>query len=105
MRSVKKLAITTFQGTTLIFSEDEIDIFTERISPGCTVDFGRMLFISSPTDSTAFSLSTRVGAAGRDALGEKAGDHHLSGDNPDLLGRRNRYRCHLIGCLTPRPVR
>jgi hypothetical protein len=25
MRSVKKLAITTFQGTTLIFSEDEID--------------------------------------------------------------------------------
>lgn len=26
MRSVKKLAITTFQGTTLIFSEDEIDI-------------------------------------------------------------------------------
>ncbi len=31
---------------------------------------------------------------GRDALGEKAGDHHLSGDNPDLFGRRNRYRCH-----------
>jgi hypothetical protein len=26
MRSVKKLAITTFQGTTLIFSEDEIDV-------------------------------------------------------------------------------
>ncbi|WP_436856644.1 cold-shock protein [Citrobacter tructae] len=26
MRSVKKLAITTFQGTTSIFSEDEIDI-------------------------------------------------------------------------------
>ena len=26
MRSVKKLAITTFQGSTLIFSEDEIDI-------------------------------------------------------------------------------
>ncbi len=26
MRSLKKLAITTFQGTTLIFSEDEIDI-------------------------------------------------------------------------------
>ncbi|MBN3265789.1 cold-shock protein [Pectobacterium brasiliense] len=26
MRSIKKLAITTFQGTTLIFSEDEIDI-------------------------------------------------------------------------------
>ncbi|KIS42210.1 cold-shock protein [Kosakonia radicincitans] len=26
MRSVKKLAITTFQGTTAIFSEDEIDI-------------------------------------------------------------------------------
>jgi len=26
MRSVKKLAITTVQGTTLIFSEDEIDI-------------------------------------------------------------------------------
>lgn len=26
MRSVKKLAITTFQGTALIFSEDEIDI-------------------------------------------------------------------------------
>ncbi|MEI2266460.1 cold-shock protein [Erwinia sp. CGal63] len=26
MRSVKKLAITTFQGATLIFSEDEIDI-------------------------------------------------------------------------------
>ncbi|MEJ5177471.1 cold-shock protein [Erwinia sp. MYb416] len=26
MRTVKKLAITTFQGTTLIFSEDEIDI-------------------------------------------------------------------------------
>jgi cold shock CspA family protein len=26
MRSVKKLAITTFQGTTLIFTEDEIDI-------------------------------------------------------------------------------
>ncbi|MGF7443621.1 cold-shock protein [Klebsiella michiganensis] len=26
MRSVKKLAITTFKGTTLIFSEDEIDI-------------------------------------------------------------------------------
>ncbi|CAK6489598.1 hypothetical protein PANNVG_00622 [Pantoea sp. Nvir] len=26
MRVVKKLAITTFQGTTLIFSEDEIDI-------------------------------------------------------------------------------
>ncbi len=25
---------------------------------------------------------------------KKAGDHHLSGDNPDLLGRRNRYRCH-----------
>ncbi|VTO15951.1 cold-shock protein [Klebsiella pneumoniae] len=34
------------------------------------------------------------GAAGRDALGEKAGDYHLSGDNPDLFGRRNRYRCH-----------
>lgn len=28
MRSVKKLAITTFQGTTSIFSEDEIDIDT-----------------------------------------------------------------------------
>ena len=28
MRSLKKLAITTFQGTTLIFSEDEIDIDT-----------------------------------------------------------------------------
>ena len=28
------------------------------------------------------------------SLGEKAGDHHLSGDNPDLFGRRNRYRCH-----------
>ncbi|WP_421550364.1 cold-shock protein [Kluyvera intermedia] len=28
MRSLKKLAITTFQGTTLIFSEDEIDIET-----------------------------------------------------------------------------
>jgi len=26
MRSLKKLAVTTFQGTTLIFSEDEIDI-------------------------------------------------------------------------------
>lgn len=26
MRSVKNLAITTFQGTTLIFSEDEIDV-------------------------------------------------------------------------------
>lgn len=26
MRSVKKLAITTFQGTTLIFSQDEIDV-------------------------------------------------------------------------------
>lgn len=26
MRSLKKLAITTFQGTTLIFSQDEIDI-------------------------------------------------------------------------------
>ncbi|MHB2214968.1 cold-shock protein [Raoultella ornithinolytica] len=26
MRSLKKLALTTFQGTTLIFSEDEIDI-------------------------------------------------------------------------------
>ena len=26
MRSLKKLAITTFQGTTLIFSDDEIDI-------------------------------------------------------------------------------
>lgn len=26
MRTVKKLAITTFQGTTLIFSEDEIDV-------------------------------------------------------------------------------
>ncbi len=26
MRSLKKLAITTFQGTTLIFSEDEVDI-------------------------------------------------------------------------------
>ncbi|MFZ2610833.1 MAG: cold shock domain-containing protein [Raoultella planticola] len=26
MRSLKKLAITTFQGTTLIFTEDEIDI-------------------------------------------------------------------------------
>lgn len=26
MRSLKKLAITTFQGSTLIFSEDEIDI-------------------------------------------------------------------------------
>ncbi|MEQ9891239.1 cold-shock protein [Pectobacterium aroidearum] len=26
MRSIKKLAITTFQGTALIFSEDEIDI-------------------------------------------------------------------------------
>jgi len=26
MRSLKKLAITTFQGTTLIFSEEEIDI-------------------------------------------------------------------------------
>ncbi|HAT1610158.1 TPA: cold shock domain-containing protein [Raoultella planticola] len=26
MRALKKLAITTFQGTTLIFSEDEIDI-------------------------------------------------------------------------------
>ena len=26
MRSLQKLAITTFQGTTLIFSEDEIDI-------------------------------------------------------------------------------
>ncbi|WP_034915753.1 MULTISPECIES: cold shock domain-containing protein [Erwinia] len=26
VRSLKKLAITTFQGTTLIFSEDEIDI-------------------------------------------------------------------------------
>ncbi|HBC7342600.1 TPA: cold shock domain-containing protein [Citrobacter koseri] len=26
MRSLRKLAITTFQGTTLIFSEDEIDI-------------------------------------------------------------------------------
>lgn len=28
MRTLKKLAITTFQGTTLIFSEDEIDIET-----------------------------------------------------------------------------
>ncbi|MGB9096776.1 cold shock domain-containing protein [Erwinia sp.] len=28
MRQVKKLAITTFQGTTLIFSEDEIDVDT-----------------------------------------------------------------------------
>ncbi|RWR03442.1 cold-shock protein [[Pantoea] beijingensis] len=28
MRPLKKLAITTFQGTTLIFSEDEIDIDT-----------------------------------------------------------------------------
>ena len=28
MRSLKKLAITTFQGTTLIFSEDEIDVDT-----------------------------------------------------------------------------
>lgn len=28
MRSIKKLAITTFQGTTLIFSEDEIDVDT-----------------------------------------------------------------------------
>ena len=28
MRSLKKLAITTFHGTTLIFSEDEIDIET-----------------------------------------------------------------------------
>lgn len=28
MRSLKKLAITTFQGTTLIFTEDEIDIDT-----------------------------------------------------------------------------
>jgi hypothetical protein len=26
MRSLKKLAITTFQGSTLIFTEDEIDI-------------------------------------------------------------------------------
>jgi len=26
MRTVKKLAITTFQGKTLIFSEDEIDV-------------------------------------------------------------------------------
>ena len=26
MRSLKKLAVTTFQGTTLTFSEDEIDI-------------------------------------------------------------------------------
>ncbi len=26
MRSLKKLAITTFQGTTLIFTEDEIDV-------------------------------------------------------------------------------
>ena len=26
MRTLKKLAITTFRGTTLIFSEDEIDI-------------------------------------------------------------------------------
>lgn len=26
MRTLKKLAITTFEGTTLIFSEDEIDI-------------------------------------------------------------------------------
>ncbi|MDU5783090.1 MAG: cold shock domain-containing protein [Pantoea sp.] len=26
MRTVRKLAITTFQGTTLIFSEDEIDV-------------------------------------------------------------------------------
>ncbi|MNP52679.1 hypothetical protein D3C76_1470890 [compost metagenome] len=26
MRSLKKLAITTFQGATLIFTEDEIDI-------------------------------------------------------------------------------
>ncbi|HCB1501785.1 MULTISPECIES: cold-shock protein [Klebsiella] len=26
MRSLKKLAVTTFQGTTLIFSEDEIDV-------------------------------------------------------------------------------
>lgn len=26
MRSLKKLAITTFQGTTLIFSQDEIDV-------------------------------------------------------------------------------
>ena len=26
MRSLKKLAITTFQGTTLVFSEDEIDV-------------------------------------------------------------------------------
>lgn len=26
MRTLKKLAITTFQGTTLIFSEDEIDV-------------------------------------------------------------------------------
>ncbi|PJZ03288.1 cold-shock protein [Pantoea rodasii] len=26
MRSVKKLAVTTFQGTTLIFTEDEVDI-------------------------------------------------------------------------------
>ncbi|HEX4503296.1 MAG TPA: cold shock domain-containing protein [Scandinavium sp.] len=28
MRTVKKLAITTFQGTTLIYSEDEIDVET-----------------------------------------------------------------------------
>jgi hypothetical protein len=26
MRTLKKLAVTTFQGTTLIFSEDEIDV-------------------------------------------------------------------------------
>jgi hypothetical protein len=26
MRTLKKLAITTFQGTTLIYSEDEIDV-------------------------------------------------------------------------------
>jgi hypothetical protein len=26
MRTLKKLAVTTFQGSTLIFSEDEIDV-------------------------------------------------------------------------------
>ena len=31
--------------------------FTVRISPGFLSDFGLMLFISRPTDSTAFSLS------------------------------------------------
>lgn len=36
--------------------------FSERMSPGLTSDFGLMLLIRIPTDSTAFSLSMRVSA-------------------------------------------